>query len=194
MITHKNFPTLETKRLLLRNVAMEDVDFIYKHFSNERVCEFLYDEELFTSKQDAIEFVEWNKDPEEKGYNRWVLVQKDNQEPIGTCGYDNWDKWNHIAEIGYDLWHEYWGQGYMKEALISAIESGFNHMKLNRINAYVALDNVNSMKLLEKLGFVNEGVYRDKHYFRGNYYDHYSYSLLKRDWDPSKHMKTEQTL
>ena len=33
----------------------------------------------------------------------------------------------------------------MKEALISAIESGFNHMKLNRINAYVALDNVNSM-------------------------------------------------
>src|SRR5690606_2740041 len=104
MITHKNFPTLETKRLLLRNVAMEDVDFIYKHFSNERVCEFLYDEELFTSKQDAIEFVEWNKDPEEKGYNRWVLVQKDNQEPIGTCGYDNWDKWNHIAEIGYDLW------------------------------------------------------------------------------------------
>jgi [ribosomal protein S5]-alanine N-acetyltransferase len=186
MITHKNFPTLETKRLLLRNITMEDVDFIFKHFSNERVCEFLYDEELFTSKQDAIEFVEWNKDPEEKGYNRWVLVQKGNQEPIGTCGYDNWDKWNHIAEIGYDLWHENWGQGYMKEALISAIESGFKHMKLNRINAYVALDNVNSMKLLEKLGFVNEGVYRDKHLFRGSYYDHYSYSLLKRDWTYGK--------
>lgn len=56
-------------------------------------------------------------------------------------------------------------------------------MKLNRINAYVALDNVNSMKLSGKLGFVNEGVYRDKHLFRGKYYDHYSFSLLKRDWN-----------
>ncbi|WP_352523845.1 GNAT family N-acetyltransferase [Heyndrickxia oleronia] len=180
----KKFPNLETDRLLLRNITNEDVDFIYRLFSDERVCEFLYDEEIYISRKDAIEFVEWNQDPEEKGHNRWVLVKKGaNKEQIGTCGYDNWDRMNNIAEIGYDLWHEFWGQGYMKEALISAIESGFNHMKLNRINAFVALDNVNSMKLLEKLGFVNEGVYRDKHLFRGKYYDHYSFSLLKRDWN-----------
>lgn len=184
MIEHKKFPNIETDRLLLRNVNIEDVDFIYRLFSDEKVCKFLYDEELFISRNDAIEFVEWNKDPEEKGHNRWVLVKKgDNQEPIGTCGYDNWDRMNNIAEIGYDLWHEYWGQGYMKEDLASAIDSGFNHMKLNRVNAYVALDNMNSMKLLEKLGFVNEGIYRDKHLFKGKYYDHYSFSLLKRDWN-----------
>lgn len=87
-----------------------------------------------------------------------------------------------MAEIGYDLWHEYWGNGYMKEALVSAIESGFTNMNLNRINAFVALENENSTKLLENLGFKNEGIFRDKYFFRGNYYDHYSYSLLKRDW------------
>lgn len=184
MIEHKKFPNLETDRLLLRNVNNEDVDFIYRLFSDERVCEFLYDEELFISRNDAIEFVEWNKNPEEKGYNRWVLVKKGaNQEQIGTCGFDYWDRTNNIAEIGYDLWHEYWGQGYMKEALISAIESGFNNMGLNRINGYVALENINSVNLLEKLGFKNEGIYRDKHLFRGKYYDHYSFSLLKRDWN-----------
>lgn len=187
MTEYKKFPNLETDRLFLRNVNNEDVDFIYRLFSDKRVCEFLYDEELFTSRNDAIEFVKWNKDPEEKGYNRWVLVKKgDNQEQIGTCGYDYWDRTNNIAEIGYDLWHEYWGQGYMNEALISAIESGFNHMNLNRINAFVALDNVNSIKVLEKLGFMNEGVYRDKHLFRGKYYDHYTFSLLKRDWNQFK--------
>ncbi|WP_010096952.1 GNAT family N-acetyltransferase [Ornithinibacillus scapharcae] len=186
MSKQKKFPNIETDRLLLRNVNDEDVDFIYKHFSDERVCEFLYDEELFTNRNDAINFVKWNKNPEEKGYNRWVIIKKGaKQEPIGTCGYDNWDRMNNIAEIGYDLWHEYWGQGYMKEALIRAIESGFKHMNLNRINAYVALENDNSIKLLEKLGFVNEGVYRDKHLFRGSYYDHYSFSLLKRDWKHS---------
>lgn len=193
MIEHRKFPNLETDRLLLRNVNNEDVDFIFRLFSDERVCEFLYDEELFVSRNDAIEFVEWNKDPEEKGFNRWVLVKKGTKpEQIGTCGYDYWDRVNNIAEIGYDLWYEYWGQGYMKEALISAIESGFNHMNLNRINAYVALDNVNSIKLLEKLGFVNEGVYRDKHLFRGNYYDHYSFSLLKRDWNHFKQVTNEK--
>ncbi|WP_047986434.1 GNAT family N-acetyltransferase [Ornithinibacillus californiensis] len=180
----KKFPNLETDRLLLRNANHEDVDFIYRHFSDEKVCEFLYDEELFTSRNDAIELVKWYENPEKTGYNRWVLVKKDeNREQIGTCGFHLWDKSNNIAEIGYDLWYEYWGKGYMKEALISAIESGFNHMKLNRINAYVALDNINSIKLLEKLGFKNEGVYRDKHLYKGKYYDHYSFSLLKRDWD-----------
>ncbi|GEN88193.1 GNAT family N-acetyltransferase [Oceanobacillus sojae] len=111
------------------------------------------------------------------------MVTKDNKhQRIGTCGYDCWDRTNNIAEIGYDLGYEYWGQGYMKETLISAIESGFNNMALNRITAYVALGNINSTRLLERLGFKNEGIYRDKHLFRGKYYDHYSFSLLKSDW------------
>ncbi|WP_078553532.1 GNAT family N-acetyltransferase [Bacillus alkalicellulosilyticus] len=178
------FPNIETNRLLLRNVNNEDVDFIFKLFSNERVCEYLYDEEPFKSRNDAIEFVDSYKNPDEKGYNRWVLIKKGaNQEPIGTCGLHYWDKTNNIAEIGYDLWHEYWRQGYMKEALVSAIEIGFTHLKLNRINAFVALHNDNSSKLLERVGFQNEGIYRDKHLYRGKYYDHYSFSLLKRDWE-----------
>lgn len=183
LTVHSKFPNLETDRLILRNVGNEDIDFIYRLFSNEKVCEFLYDEELFTTRNEATEFVEWNSNPEEKGFNRWILVEKNNQQQIGTCGYDSWDRTNQIAEIGYDLWPEYWGQGYMKEGLIVAIESGFNYMALNRINAFVALENINSIKLLEKLGFKNEGIYRDKHFFRGKYYDHYSFSLLKRDWN-----------
>ncbi len=71
----------------------------------------------------------------------------------------------------------------MKEALTAAIESGFSNMKLNRINAYVALENKKSSNTLESLGFVNEGIYRDKHLYKGKYYDHYSFSLLKKDWN-----------
>ena len=183
VIVLKKFPDLESDRLILRNVGDEDIDFIYRLFSNEKVCEFLYDDEVFTRIDEAKEFVDSYSNPEDKGYNRWILVNKSNNQQLGTCGFHYWDLTNNIAEIGYDLWHEYWGQGYMKEALISAIESGFTNMGLNRINAFVALDNVNSVKLLEKLGFKNEGIYRDKHLFRGVYYDHYSFSLLKRDWN-----------
>lgn len=46
----RNFPDLKTDRLILRNIGKEDIEFIYQLFSNEKVCEFLYDEELFTTK------------------------------------------------------------------------------------------------------------------------------------------------
>lgn len=182
MNEQKFFPELETNRLKLRNVNDADTKFILKLFSNEKICEFLYDEEIFTKKEDAIEFIEWNTNPEEKGYNRWIIEKKDSNK-IGTCGFHLWDRTNNIAERGYDLWYEFWGYGYMKEALIAAIESGFSNMKLNRINAYVALENKKSAFTLESLGFINEGIYRDKHLFRGKYYDHFSYSLLKKDWN-----------
>ncbi|MEK5482713.1 MULTISPECIES: GNAT family N-acetyltransferase [unclassified Viridibacillus] len=68
------FPNLETDRLILRNLRNEDIDFIYRLFSNEKVCDFLYDEELLTIRNEATEFVEWNSNPEEKGFNRWILV------------------------------------------------------------------------------------------------------------------------
>jgi [ribosomal protein S5]-alanine N-acetyltransferase len=71
----------------------------------------------------------------------------------------------------------------MKEDLKAAINNGFSRMELNRIHAYVAIENTDSGKLPESFGFVNEGIYRDKHLFRGRYYDHYCFSLLKREWE-----------
>lgn len=178
-----SFPDLETDRLQLRNVRIEDAEFIFKLYSDEEVCEYLYDEEIYESIDGAENFIRWNSDPEHKGNNRWCIMSKSSQEALGTCGYDSWDRENNIAEIGYDLWKEFWGQGYMREALIAAIDSGFTNMNLNRINAFVALNNLRSARLLESLGFTREGIYREKHFYRGEYFDHYTYSLLKREWN-----------
>nr|WP_225942282.1 GNAT family protein [Sporosarcina limicola] len=173
---------METERLRLRELNFEDSPFIFKLFSDKKVCKYLYDDEIYTNIEDAIDFIKWHSNSEKRVRNRWGIERKADNALVGTCGFDSWDRYNNIAEIGYDLWHEYWGYGYMKETLASAIESGFNNMNLNRINAFVALENERSARLLENLGFTNEGVFRDKHLFRGRYYDHYSYSLLKREW------------
>jgi ribosomal-protein-alanine N-acetyltransferase len=71
----------------------------------------------------------------------------------------------------------------MTEALTEALTSGFENMSLNRVEAVIALENVASIRLVEKLGFQREGVLRDRHLFRGTYYDHYLYSLLAREWE-----------
>lgn len=176
------FPNIETERLFLRELRDEDIDFIFKHFSDENVCMYLYDAEPLKEVNEAREIVEWYKNSERKNHSRWGIEHKENKKIIGTCGYHCWDRINNIAEIGYDLGKEFWGQGYMTEALTSIIQNGFNNMALNRIQAFVYTDNKRSNMLLEKLGFVNEGVIREKHLFRGKYYDHYCYSLLKNDW------------
>jgi ribosomal-protein-alanine N-acetyltransferase len=177
------FPDLSSDRLLLRQVRESDAAFLFDHLSDSRVCRYLYDEEPFTTIDEAESLIQLFIDPEGKTLNRWIIVTKGSGEPIGTCGFGFWDKQNNIAEIGYDLGPAYWDRGYMTEALTEALTSGFENMSLNRVEAVIALENVASIRLVEKLGFQREGVLRDRHLFRGRYYDHYLYSLLAREWD-----------
>jgi len=174
-------PRIETRRLILRELTDQDVDFIYAHFSDEDVCRFLFDEEPVRSAEEAMGIINWYKDAGSKDHFRWGLELKENGHLIGTCGFHFLDRKNNEAEIGYDLSRQYWRQGFMHEALGAILDIAFSHMKLNRIQAFVYTGNEGSCRLLEKLMFTQEGIARDKNLFRGRYYDHYCYSLLVRD-------------
>ena len=176
------FPNLESRRLWLRETRESDATFLFRHLSDGEVCRYLFDAEPYTTIDEAESLIRLFIDPEGKSLNRWIIVEKESGEPIGTCGFSFWDGENNIADIGYDLAPAYWKRGYMTEALTEAITSGFDNMSLNRIEAVIALENVASTGLVEKLGFVREGIMRDRHLFKGTYYDHYLYSLLARDW------------
>lgn len=169
---------LETDRLVLRELNEADHAFIYHHFSNEDVCRYLYDEEPLTHPDEAMDIIKWYEDFEYKDHCRWGIELKETGKLIGTCGFHCLDIKNKIVEVGYDLSKDSWGNGFMSEALNAAIAVAFNNMKLNRIQAFVYTGNKASYKLLESLGFLREGTIRDKHLFRGWYYDHYCYSLL----------------
>jgi [ribosomal protein S5]-alanine N-acetyltransferase len=176
------FPTLETERLILRQLTFEDTDFIFQHFSDPQVTEYLMDEPPLTDSSQAQEIIRFFMEPEGKTQNRWGMIRKTDQRLIGTCGFHKWDKERFRTEMGYDLTPACWGQGYMTEALRAMISSGFERMALNRIDAMVYVDNPRSYKLLEKLGFKREGVLRDYFCLDGIFYDHLIYSLLRREW------------
>jgi ribosomal-protein-alanine N-acetyltransferase len=175
-------PLIETQRLILKELTLQDLDFIYGHFSNEDVCRYLFDNEPLASIEEAQQIIDFYLDPRQNDRNRWCIVCKETNKSIGTCGFHRWNKTDHIAEIGYDLQREFWGHGYMQEAMRAALEVGFCRMNLNRIEAYTSVENQRSIQMLKKLGFTAEGIVRDKHYFRGVYYDHYCFSILKREW------------
>ncbi len=176
------FSDIETDRLRLCQIAPEHQEALFRHFADPDVSRFLMDSEPFSSPEEAGEMIDWYTTPLPRSQHRWVLLSKQNGAFMGTCGYHCWDDGNHIAELGYDLAPAFWGHGYMSEALTPVLHHGFSEMQLNRVQAFVYPENERSRALLLRLGFTIEGVFRDKHFFRGQYYDHEVYSLLCREW------------
>jgi ribosomal-protein-alanine N-acetyltransferase len=174
--------TLDTPRLQLRPLALDDADFIFQHFSDPQVAQYLLDEDALTSGEQAVEIIEFYQNPADTNYNRWGIVHKADGVLIGTCGFHKWDTRRHHAEVGYDLGPRYWGRGLMVEALRAALNYGFDRLALNRVEALVYVQNPQSARVLEKLGFKCEGVLRDYFYLHDQYYDHAMYSLLRREW------------
>jgi len=80
--------------------------------------------------------------------------------------------------IGYSLDEDHNGKGYMSEAVKCLLTFAFDVLKLHRIEAGVMPVNIRSQRVLEKCGFVREGLARKNVNFQGKWQDHYSYGII----------------
>ncbi|TET24171.1 MAG: N-acetyltransferase [Candidatus Bathyarchaeum sp.] len=177
------FPQLETDRLILREMTLDDVEFYFRHFNNDKVvegCCFPGPKTLEAAKEELERYC--IKPFKENRGIRWGLVRKGGSELIGTCSYYDWIKAARRAEIGYDLDPTYWGQGIITEALRAVLKYGFEKIGLNRIQAIIDSKNTSSLKLVHRLGFKKEGVFRERSYFNGQFRDDVCLSLLRKEW------------
>lgn len=165
------FKELETQRLLLKNISTYDRGFILEQFSNSKVNRYLFDAEPLTDVLGADEIIDFYIQPEPRIQHRWILVRKDNGNKIGTCGFHCWDQSNDSCDIGYDLYPDYWGEGYMMESLKAICAFARSDMKIRVINACISIDNEKSIKLAEKMGFTFSGQTKDE-VFHGEKYPH----------------------
>jgi [ribosomal protein S5]-alanine N-acetyltransferase len=145
------FPELETKRMNLRILTLDNSEEVFLHFSDNDVTRFM-DIEPCKHIKEAEEIIKFHMD--DSGC-RWGLFHKKNNKFIGTVGFHYLRRKNgdHIAEIGFDLSKSYWGKGFMYEALKEVILYGFKQMGLTIIDAKVEIDNEKSINLMKKLGF-----------------------------------------
>ncbi|WP_342416052.1 GNAT family protein [Paenibacillus sp. FSL R10-2782] len=88
----------------------------------------------------------------------------------------------HWAEMGYEMSRAYWGQGLMSGVLATVIHYGFNTLSLNRIQALVEPENAQSLRLLEKAGFRQEGLLSQYEFTSGKYDDLYMCALVKSEY------------
>lgn len=176
------FPCLKSENLILREIKLSDAEAIYRIFSDPQVLKY-HDVETFKTIEEA-KFLIYNLSESfrEQEVIRWGIVKKAENIIIGTCGYSGWNKNRLRAEIGYELSPACWGQGIMTKALGAVIKYGFEKMQLNRIEATVMLPNIASMKLLRKLGFQEEGILRERGFWKGNFHDLKMFALLRKDY------------
>src|SRR5215470_17108460 len=98
---------------------------------------------------------------------KWGVALRENDQLVGTCGFNDWSPVHRWAELAYDLAPAHWGKGLMRQAVAAALEWAFRQDLVNRVHAYVRVDNRRSQGLLECTGFVREGCLRSYRVCRG---------------------------
>lgn len=150
------FPSLQTERLQLRKLSLDDAEEIFFLRSNDDINKYL-DRPRANNIDEAIAFI--NKVNIGIANNislYWVICYKDNPKLIGTICLWNFNEQENKAEVGYEVIPDNQGKGIAKEALSKIIEFGFVTMRLDKIEAYTHKENLASTKLLEKFNFVRD--------------------------------------
>lgn len=174
---------LDTPRLRFRDISISDTEELFRIWSDPKVTEFLV-LDPFTTSDEAAGMVRLLEElPVDGAGHRWTVIERATGRVMGTLGFHNVRREHHRAEIGYEIAPEFWGVGLMSEALQRLIEYCFQSEGLNRIEAFVNEGNERSYRVLERNGFVREGILRDYEFARGCFVNQALYSLLKRDWD-----------
>jgi len=174
---------LPTSRLTLRRLTPEVFDYIHRELSEKQQLAFLGLNSAAALKAEKNKYEEglctYNKK-----FLYFQLLEQKSRKIIGWCGYHTWYLDHARAEIGYGLFEDkYKRKGLMSEAIYPIIEYGFKQMKLNRIEAFIGPKNKASIKLINKLHFVKEGLLR-AHYCENNRIeDSIVYSLLRKEYE-----------
>lgn len=180
------FPVLESKRLRLDQLTLEDTASIFTLFSDHSVVEY-YDLQAFTEIAQASKLINFfNQRFNEESGIRWAIRLKENNQLIGTCGFNSWNSAMRSAVMGYDLLPAFWGKGYTIEAVRQILKAAFSGKlacgKLNRIQADTVPGNVASEALLLKVGFKEEGLRRQSGYWKNQFHDLKCFGLIKSEF------------
>lgn len=107
----------------------------------------------------------------------------DDANPVGMISLFDEDDIAGTATLAYWVLPEAQGNGYCTDATGLVCEYAFSERRLNKLRADVLATNEGSQRVLEKLGFVEEGLLREEKFVYGDYVDVHRYGLLADDWE-----------
>lgn len=166
-----SFPVLNTERFVLRRMALGDAPRLFEMLRDPSVAQYTAHRPL-RGMPEAVELVRnVGLDFATRRAVRWA-VSSDPQGPlVATVGVHDWDRYNRVISVGFDVDREHWGQGIATEVLAAVTQFSFDALDVNRVQADVMSGNDACMTVLERLGFEREGVQRERLFKDGGYHD-----------------------
>ncbi|WP_137790216.1 GNAT family protein [Bacillus sp. E(2018)] len=178
-----NLPTLETGRLLLRKLTLEDAQDMFLYGSDAEVSRYVT-WDVHQTLEDTKDFIRFVKSKYGKGeLAPWGIVLKETNKLIGTIDFVSWQINHKTAEIGYVIAKNYWGQGIATEAGKEILNYGFKNMNLVRIQARCFIENGGSEGVMKKLGMKYEGTLRKAMFTKGEHRDLKVYAVLNEEFE-----------
>ena len=174
---------IKTDRLILRLFSLVDVEDVLLYASDPEWARFLPVPQPYT-RADAEKFVAGQLLRDRKSRLCWAIEHAGSVIGGINIGFD-FD--NRVGEMGYSIARRFWGKGLTTEAAGAVIDESFSvYPDLNRIRASADERNVGSLRVMEKLGMVREGVLRQDIYLRGEFKNMVWCGLLRCEWEARK--------
>lgn len=153
-------PVLETRRLVLDQLTTDDAGFILELVNEEPFVRHIGDKGV-RSLTDACQYILTGPvaSYERHGHGLYRVALRDDGVPMGICGVLKRDGLED-PDLGFAFLERYWYRGYAFESAAAVMEHARETLGLGRVVAITSPDNVASIRLLARLGFVFEGETR----------------------------------
>ncbi|MGE3342752.1 MAG: GNAT family N-acetyltransferase [Vicinamibacterales bacterium] len=177
-----SLPTVPGDVVTLRQLAESDIDALFEMFGDADVVRYMSIPRL-ESREQATAFLTSINDHRDAGtLFQWGIVRAGDTAICGTCTLASIDREHERAELGFALGRRFRGTGLAHHAVSLLIAHAFGTMRLHRLEADVDPRNVASQRVLERLGFRQEGYQRERHLVAGERQDNMLYALLASEW------------
>ncbi len=161
----------------LRPIEEDDLEFLQQHVNDPRIWRAIGRSKPLNRVQERAFFEDVVCS--EESIQLLIVAES---TPVGTVGLKSIDWPSSRAELGYWIAPDHQRNGYASDAIERVVAYAFDQLGLHRIAARVFAFNAPSRRLLESVGFTQEGVHRDVKFIDGEYQDAYWYGLLEDEW------------
>jgi|SRR5690554_4916282 len=111
----------------------------------------------------------------------YTVRQCDTNNFVGLMAINILDQNKNRAEVWYKILPEYWNQGYATNSLEALVRFGFNSLNLENITAGCAIENLASIRVLEKVGMTRVGLMRKSMLLNSGWSDRLEYNISIED-------------
>jgi ribosomal-protein-alanine N-acetyltransferase len=174
-------PLLNSKNLVLRIAGADDVESIHRLLSLPESN--IYNTAAIPADiQASGELLKgWLEAYQRQELYPFAIELKGGKELVGLISLRPGKKHYRRAEVSYKIFPEHWNKGYATNALKALIQFGFEDLGLHRIEAGCAVENIGSVKVLEKSGMTREGRCRQLLPLSTGWSDNFEYAILEND-------------